>query len=530
MRSQDGHLAMMSDRCVAIKQIVMIALFGLFCVLSGQAQFTNSSLNGTVLDPSGLPLVGAKITVQNIAIGFTQTATSEANGNYSFSNLPIGTYKLTATAEGFGPYVQSGIVLAVNQVATQSISLALGSVSQEVDVVATPPLVTTSSATVGELVNSEQVATLPLNGREVQSLLFIGAGTRNSTSNYCAYGCIGGVFPGEQYAKINGTASTSVTYLLDGADFNDLLLNTNLPFPNPDATQEFNTQTLSMTAEYGNAVGGVVSVVTKSGTNQIHGDLFEFLRNGAVNTKNYFAPTADTLKRNQFGGTIGGPILKNRLFFFGSYQGTRLSTAASGVVDFVPTGDERSGNFSDLLPQIQLVDPISGAPYLNNQVPVSSVAQKLLSEIPLPGGSGRQVTFAGSPQRINEDEYLGKADYQLHKSQISGHYLFSSFNKPKFSSPSNFLQDSGGQSLRIQNVSINYVYTASGNLLFNTWYGLNDESGNSLNGAPFGLDTAGVKIAEPSSPTINVTVGGAFGIGAGYFGNTGDGPRGDTKV
>src|ERR1035437_1759032 len=168
MRSQDGHLAMMSDRCVAIKQIVMIALFGLFCVLSGQAQFTNSSLNGTVLDPSGLPLVVAKITVQNIAIGFTQTATSEANGNYSFSNLPIGTYKLTATAEGFGPYVQSGIVLAVNQVATQSISLALGSVSQEVDVVATPPLVTTSSATVGELVNSEQVATLPLNGREVQ--------------------------------------------------------------------------------------------------------------------------------------------------------------------------------------------------------------------------------------------------------------------------------------------------------------------------------------------------------------------------
>ena len=140
---------------------------------------------------------------------------------------------------------------------------------------ATAPLITTTSATVGELITTQQVVQLPLNGRTVQSLLFLGAGTKNTTANYCAFGCIGGVFPGEQYAKINGTASTGVTYLLDGADFNDILLNTNLPFPNPDATQEFNTQTLNMTAEYGNAVGGVVSVVTKSGSNQIHGDVFE---------------------------------------------------------------------------------------------------------------------------------------------------------------------------------------------------------------------------------------------------------------
>ncbi len=503
-------------------RIWMIPILALCCALPLSAQFTNSSLNGVILDPSGLPVVGAKVTVENTATAFSETVTSGENGIYRFSTLPVGTYTLRAQAQGFGVYMQSGITLQVNQVATQDVTLRVGSQTQQVQVYATAPLVTTSSATVGELIDTQQVVQLPLNGRAVQSLLFLGAGTRNTTSNYCAYGCIGGVFPGEQYAKINGTASTGVTYLLDGADFNDILLNTNLPFPNPDATQEFNTQTLSMTAEYGNAVGGVVSVVTKSGTNQIHGDLFEFIRNYAVNARNYFAPTADTLKRNQFGLTVGGPIRRDKLFYFGSYQGTRQSTAAGGVVTFVPTAAERSGDFSDLLPGVQLVNPTTGVPYADNQIPasdLSSIAEKLLQTVPAPNGPGRQVTFPGPPQHQSADEYLAKIDYQKQKHQISGHYFYSNFNSPKYVAPSNLLQDTGGQLLHMQNVSINYVYTASPTLLFNTWYGLNDETGQSANGAPYGLSSIGVNIAEPSSPTINVSVGGGFDISAGYFGS-----------
>ncbi len=495
-----------------------ILVLSIVCTTPLSAQFTNSRLNGTVVDPSGNAVAGAKVTVQNVATGFTQSANSQSTGNYVFSTLPVGTYKLTIEAQGFGTYVQSGITLTVNQAATQNVTLKLGATSQQVNVFSSAPLVTTSSATVGELVNKQQVVDLPLNGREVQSLLFLGAGTRNTTSNYCAFGCIGGVFPGEQYAKINGTSSTGVAYLLDGADFNDLLLNTNLPFPSPDAIQEFNTQTSNMTAEYGNAVGGVVSVVTKSGTNEVHGDVFEFIRNGALNAKNYFAPTADTLKRNQFGFTLGGPLKKNRLFYFGSYQGTRISTAAAGNVTFVPTAAERTGDFSNLLPGVQLVSPVTGAPYFDNQVPVSPVSKYLLADIPLPNGPGRQVTFTGPPQRQDLNEYLIKSDYQHNKHLLSGHYLYSKFTLPNNVSKTNLLQAAGGQELTLQNVSINYVYSASPKLLFSTWYGLNDESGQSTTGAPFGFNTAGVNIAEPPSPTLNVTVGGGFTIGTGYFG------------
>ena len=504
-------------RLIAIWPAFILALL-IALTSPSSAQFTTSSLNGTVVDSSGNAVSGAKVSVENVATGFSKATSSAATGNYSFSTLPVGTYRLTIAAEGFGTYVQSGIVLTVNQVATQNVTLNVGSVSQKVNVFSTAPLVTTSSATVGELVNKQQVVDLPLNGREVQTLLFLGAGTRNTTSDYCAFGCIGGVFPGEQYAKINGTGSTGVAYLMDGADFNDLLLNTNLPFPNPDAIQEFNTQTSNMTAEYGNAVGGVVSVVTKSGTNQIHGDAFEFIRNGALNAKNYFAPTADTLKRNQFGFTLGGPIMKNRLFYFGSYQGTRISTASAGEVTFVPTAAERTGDFSDLLPNIQLVNPVTGNPYIDNHVPVSPVSTYLLAGIPLPNGPGRQVTFTGPPQKQDLNEYLIKSDYQHNKHLLSGHYFYSNFTLPYNISKSNLLQAAGGQALRLQNVSVNYVYTASSKLLFSTWYGLNDESGQSTTGAPYGFNTAGVNIAEPSSPTLNVTVGGGFGISTGYFG------------
>jgi hypothetical protein len=507
---------------IARIRVLVIPIFALCFATTLLAQFTTSTLNGVILDPSGAPVPGAKITVENPATSFVQSTTSQDAGIYRFSTLPIGTYTLTVNAPGFGTYVQTGITLAVNQVASQNVTLQVGSVSQQVKVSATAPLITTTSATVGELITTQQVVQLPLNGRTVQSLLFLGAGTKNTTANYCAFGCIGGVFPGEQYAKINGTASTGVTYLLDGADFNDILLNTNLPFPNPDATQEFNTQTLNMTAEYGNAVGGVVSVVTKSGSNQIHGDVFEFIRNGALNARNYFAPTADTLKRNQFGFTLGGPIRKNNLFYFGSYQGTRLSTAAGGVVTFVPTAAERTGDFSDLLPAVQLVNPTTGVPFPDNQIPtgdLSAVSEKLLSGIPTPTAPGRQITYPGPPQLQDQDEYLIKLDYQRQKHQLSGHYFFSNLSLPKYVAPSNLLQDAGGQALRMQNVSLNYVYSVSSNLIFNTWYGLNDESGQSTNGAPYGLNTAGVNIAEPSSPTINVSVGGALNISAGYFGS-----------
>src|SRR5207253_7005891 len=220
----------------------------------------------------------------------------------------------------------------------------IGQVSEEVTVQADAELVGTRNGTLGQLVDHKRVVELPLNGRMAQSLVFLAAGTVDLGRNGCRICGHGGVYPGEQTAGVNGAGMAQVNYQLDGAGHNDTYLNVNVPFPNPDAVQEFNLQASNFTAEYGNAAGGIVNVVVKSGTNQIHGTVFEFLRNGALNARQFFAPAQDTLKRNQFGGSAGGPIIKGKLFYFGTFQGTRIHSTPAGLVTFVPAAAQRSGD------------------------------------------------------------------------------------------------------------------------------------------------------------------------------------------
>ena len=354
------------------KTALIVMLFVVATIWTGPAtaQFTTARLSGTVVDSSGAALPGATVSVQQVTTGYKQTATSGPSGEYLFPSLPVGAYELTVQMPNFKAYVQKGIVLTVGQAATQNVTLSVGAVSQQVTAQANSSMVTTQSAAVGQLVNQKSIVTLPLNGRETQQLVFLIPGAVNVSSQNCASDCEGGVPPGEQYAKVNGGGANGVYYLLDGVDYNDTYINTNLPFPNPDALQEFNVQTDNMSAAYGDATGGVVNIVTKSGTDQVHGDAFEFLRNYAMDARNYFATSPNPLKQNQFGATIGGPLLKDRLFYFGSYQGTRTNTAQNGQVAFVPTAAERQGDFSDLLPGTQLVDPnmVYHFPTTNSQV------------------------------------------------------------------------------------------------------------------------------------------------------------------
>jgi hypothetical protein len=417
-------------------------------------QFTTASLSGTVADITGGAIPDAKVTVQNADTGFTQTVASGATGDYLFSRLPVGNYKLTVEKQGMTTYVQSGIRLEVNQAATQKVTMTVGAVSQEVSVAADASLVTTQSATVDQVINERQVVELPLDGRQVQQLVFLAAGVTDTTAHYCGSNCEGGTYPGEQYAKASGTFSESINYQMDGVAYNDTYINANLPFPNPDAIQEFSVQGTNMSAEYGNAVGGVVNVVSKSGTNQIHGDLFEFLRNGDLNARNFFAPTQDTLKRNQFGGSVGGPIQKDHLFYFGTYQGTRTQSASAEDISFVPTAAERTGNFSAL--GVQLVDPATGLPFAGNQIPasrLSSVSQYFLNDIPLPNGPGNQITYLGPSQHQDDDQFMTKVDYVRGKHQISGRYFFTNFNQQPFKATTDLLQvDGSGNKVRVQNI------------------------------------------------------------------------------
>ena len=252
---------------------------------------------------------------------------------------------------------------------------------------------------------------LPLNGRRPERLMYLAAGTVDLGRDHCLICTNGGIYPGEETAGINGSPQGQVNYQLDATDHNDTYMNSSLPFPNPDAIEEFSLLSSNFSAEYGNAGGGIVNIVTRSGTNVIHGSAFEFLRNGDLNARTFFAPAQDTLKRNQFGGSVGGPILKNKLFYFGTYQGTRLRQVPNGIVQFVPTAARRNGDFSGAK---QLVDPVTNQPVPNNQIPasrLSPVAQYFDQHIPLPNGPGGQLTFAGSPIRQTENQFMNKIDY-----------------------------------------------------------------------------------------------------------------------
>ncbi|MBV9480450.1 MAG: carboxypeptidase regulatory-like domain-containing protein [Acidobacteria bacterium] len=503
------------------------------------AQFTTARLAGSVVDPSGAGVGGAKVTVNDELTSYTNDTTTNSSGEYVFPSLPVGTYRMSVTMPGFTSYVQSGIVLQVGQSVNLPVQMKLGAVTEQVTVNADASMVTTDSATVGQLITQKEVVELPLNGRYAQQLVFLVPGAQNVTANYCAANCEGGVFPSEQYAKVNAAAANGVSYQLDGADFNDTYINTNLPFPSPDAIQEFNLVSDNMSAVYGDALGGVVNVTLKAGTNSIHGGVFEFLRNNVLDAANYFSTTGvSPLKQNQFGGDIGGPIVKNRLFFFGSYQGTRFSSSNAGQIQFVPDAAERTGNFSELLSgpsPVQLVNPTTGAPFANNQIPVNPVAAFILKGVPLPnpipGQSSNAFNFSSLPTVQNTNEYLIKLDYNFGKHHLSGHYFQQNYTQPLVVPTTDYLQMTGNSETLIDhNVSVVDIYTISPHFLLGSYYGYTKIDGTTYASSPFTMADAGAKIAVPPThgagniASLNVGISGGFGLGSGNYGvwNRGD--------
>lgn len=516
---------------------LLVLVFAFLPARVSNAQFTTARLGGNVVDETGAAIPSARLSIKEVNSNYQQTAASNSEGGFLFPSLPVGTYELSVSAPGFTSYVQKGIVLTLGQSATLNLTLRVGAVTQEVSVQANASLVTTDSPALGQLIGAQSMTALPLNGREAQRLVFLSPGAVDVSSQNCGANCEGGVFPGEQYAKINGGTSNGVAYLLDGVDYNDTYINANLPFPNPDALQEFNVQTDNMSAVYGNAVGGVVNIVTKSGTDSVHGTAFEFLRNYAMDARNYFAAEPDPLKQNQFGAAVGGPVRKGKLFFFGSYQGTRRNTAENGQIAFVPTAQERAGDFSALLPDTQLVNPTTGNPYENNQIPqgqLNPVAQFLLQHIPLPNGPGRELTYNAAPSVENTDEFLGKLDYNIGKHHLSGHYFQTKYHVPVILPPAtNVLagNSEAPQDLTLRHISVVDIFTVSSRTLLSSYFGYTSQNGETLSAAPFNMADAGVHIAQPTNfkPPLNVYVGGDFDVAA-QLGAVGKWDRGDQSL
>jgi Carboxypeptidase regulatory-like domain len=329
---------------------LVLALILALVFLGGSTAFgqgTSASLTGQVTDNSGAIVPGVTVTATNTDTGLAQTAITNGEGIYLIMPLPPGHYKLTIEGRGFERYVQTGIELSVNVASTQNVVLKTGSVQETVTVFENAELINTTTPELGTTINEAAITQLPLNGRDPSSLVFLAPGTTSVLAGGGQPGIQAGFsFPTETGASANGGRQGSTEYYLDGVPNMDNYLGLTAPFPNADATEEFRVITNNFNTLYGFAPGAVVSVETKSGSNSFHGGAFEFLRNKDLNASTYFGHTVDPLRRNQFGAYGGGPIKKDKLFFFVNYQGTRNNSAASSNFTQTPTAAMLNGDFS----------------------------------------------------------------------------------------------------------------------------------------------------------------------------------------
>src|SRR5258708_2247708 len=325
------------------RTLFIILAASLFCVaVWGQGI---SSVNGTITDPSGAVIPGVRITAIEVDTGLTRETVSSADGLYVLNALRPTSYTLTAAVQGFRQFNQTGLTLQADATVTINIKLEVGATNESVSVDAVGSQVDTTSATLKQVVDSARIVELPLNGRNAASLTTLVAGAVSAPSGNTDMGSAK-TFPGAVVPlSVNGGRSNNVVFNLDGVRTQDVMSNVNQPLPMPDALQEFGFQTGNFSAEYGQNSSGVVNVVTKSGTNTFHGDAFEFVRNSVFNARNFFAAKVDPLKRNQYGGDIGGPIKKGKLFFFAGYQGTRIRSTQGGLSAYVPTAANLNGDF-----------------------------------------------------------------------------------------------------------------------------------------------------------------------------------------
>lgn len=485
---------------------VLICLLLLLVSLPVLAQTaTTGQVIGTVKDPTGAVVPGASITLTS-ASGEKRSVTSDAEGNFRLALVPTGTYSLTVDAKGFKPVTLKDVGVRVTETTTLAANLALVSTQESVEVTAESTLVQTSNPATGRVVGERQIEQIPLPTRNFQQLLALSPGTVAALSNTTEMG------RGDVLIGVNGQRVTSNNVLIDGTEVNSPGTNgtTNISVPNPDTVQEFIVQTSLYDASQGRNAGGNIAIVTKSGTNQFHGSAFEFFRNRVLNANDYFYkrtnPEAPILNRNQFGGTLGGPIIKDKTFFFVSYQGTRERNGASlsNSLTFpnIPSG--LTNDRSDAA--LQSLATAFGVTTLN-PVAKSLLQVKLPSggyAIPSAGGTATAATIPVSTplsgiSTYREDQFSVNIDQQIgQKNRLQGKYFFSDI--PQFQTMFTFVGANAYQALGYGgNIDFhNRVLTIADTHVFNS---------NVINEVRFGYS----KIDGPSTPQEPFT-GSQFGI------------------
>jgi outer membrane receptor protein involved in Fe transport len=408
--------------------------FVLLTCLSLSAQQITGNIRGTVTDPSGAVIQGAAVTARQAETGLSRGTTTDRNGNYVLLELPVGHYSLRIASTGFEEYVQDGITLNVNETAAVSAHLAVGSEKQQVVVSADALLIEPTVTSMGKVVEQQELEDLPLNGRNFSQLGLLQPGVVPLTPGIAEAG--GSLRNGQAYA-VNGQRPESNNFLIDGANnFNGVDGGFVLK-PPVDAISEFRIITHSANAEFGGSLGSTTNIITRSGTNHVHGALWEFLRNDVFDANNYFAPGQEPLKQNQFGASVGAPIKKDKTFVFGFYEGFRNRQGESGLTT-VPSNKQRTGDFSELCPEgftegfcnnpaHQLFNVFANAPYPNNQLPpeqINSVSKNLLSFFPI-ANDGTNL-FSTTQVLSNDSDQFGiKVDHYLNPHDtLNFRYMF----------------------------------------------------------------------------------------------------------
>ena len=431
------------NRCSASKALISAVLALSFSYTVAAQQITGS-IRGTVTDPVGATVASASVTAVQVETGLTRTAASDRVGEYVLLELPVGHYRLEASAKGFQSYIQQGITVDVNETATIPVRLAVGTETQKIEVQADAQLIQTTVTSLGKTVSERDVLELPLNGRNFSELGLLQPGVAPLTAGLREAG--GSLRDGQAYA-VNGQRPESNSFLIDGANnFNGVDGGFVLK-PPLDAITEFKILTHNANAEFGGALGSTTNIITRSGTNGFHGSLWEFLRNDAFDATNYFASSTEPLKQNQFGGRFGGPIIKDKTFFFGYYEGFRNHQGET-IQSTVPSVAERSGDFSKICQKgfdqngfCQDTDPngqpintlfnvFLNKPYPFNQLPLtppdtSPLSLGLLSLFPLPN-AGDNLYSSTQIFTQSSDQFGARLDQQLSAADtLNFRYAFS---------------------------------------------------------------------------------------------------------
>jgi hypothetical protein len=403
-----------------------------------QAQSVRGTILGTVTDASGAVVHGAKVTATQTATGLTRTEITSDSGEYAIPQLPVGPYTIAVEQAGFKKTDRTGIELRVDDKLRIDVVLSVGQVSDTVEVAATTPVVNTDSSTVGNVVDNKTVTELPLNGRNFLQLNLLVPGANQGvkgSQNQTQGGAI----------SVNGAREQGNNFLLDGMDNNDLAINQYAVAISTEAIQEFKVQASTYSAEFGRSPGAQINIATKAGTNQIHGVLYEYLRNNDLDAKNFFDRPGPIpgYKRNQYGTSIGGPIKKNKTFYFGNYEGARVRQGITKVAT-EPTAAMKNGDFSAL--PVAIYDPaslhtVNGVlvrnPFPGNIIPaaqISSVGRNLANLYPdpnTPGTSAANGLYTSSPTKVDDfDQFTVRIDHRFNDSHtLFGRYSFSKENR-----------------------------------------------------------------------------------------------------